>query len=326
MNAPTIPVTMANMKDFLNFIYTNEPLLKQYGAIKIIPPTEFKDLLKRKQIKTVPPSTAQQVTRLDQSDFIYSVNTKPCSSRKKSILSLPIDEAAFWQLLSHNGNQQQISSVSSVPRKSFFLKRVQRTCFDIHLLPQRSLLKLCSSRLSSQFVPSLIRAHGPGAMFPLASARQRLFSFNYHHAGGVRYWYIVPASERAALERALQQQKTSICLDHGCVLIDPLMFNKYKIRYHRLIQKPNEIVVLAAGALSQSFTENAIWSESVDFALPSWLEDEHANAKISCACRWNIDSLPETIDVKLFNRTVIEQYIRTNLNTAINDKSLSNTG
>jgi hypothetical protein len=172
----------------------------------------------------------------------------------------------------------------------------------------------------------LVRTHGPRAIFPLASARQRLFTFNYHHEGGVRYWYIVPASQREALERVYQQQKNSICLDHGHILIDPSIFDKYKIRYYRLTQRPDEIVILAAGALSQSFTEDASWSETIDFALPSWLDDGHANAQTSCSCRSNITSFPTIIDTNIFTPALVQRYISTNLCIIIDDKSSSNIG
>jgi hypothetical protein len=216
--------------------------------------------------------------------------------------------------------------VSILPKQSFFLKRVHRSDFDIHQLPRQSLLRLCDDNILQQFVPSLIRTDGPGAIFPLACARQRLFSFNYHHEGGVRYWYIIPASEREALEHAFQGQMTSNCLEHGQVLIDPLMLDKYNIRYYRITQQPNEIVALAAGVLSQSFNGDATWSESIDFALPSWLDDGHASARTSCSCKSNLITTPETIDVKVFNPVLVQQYITNNLHIIIGDKSSPNTG
>lgn len=326
VNAPTLSASIDNMRDFLSYVYTNESLLKQYGAIKIIPSVEIKKVLKKVRMKLLPPSTIQKVTQLNQNNLTYSIDTIPFIPEKKPKQSLPMNEGAFWLSLSHSDNQQQLSTVSTIPKQSFFLKRVHRMNFDIHQLPRQSLLKLCDDNLLHQFVPSLIRAHGPGAIFPLASARQRLFSFNYHHEGGIRYWYIIPASERKALEHVFQQSENSGCLDHGQILIDPLMLDKYKISYYRLTQRPHEIVVLAAGTLSQSFTEDAIWSETIDFALPSWIDDGHATALTLCSCQSNIIRVPEIIDVKSFSPTLVQRYITSNLNIITDDKSSSNTG
>ncbi|CAF0882781.1 unnamed protein product [Rotaria sordida] len=325
MDAPTLQATRNNMRNFINFVHMHEFLLKQYGAIKIVPPSEFQEVFKKNRIKCILPSTIQQITQPNRNNMIYSVDTVPCINENKLKQLLPLNETTFWLSLSQSSNKQQISSVSILSNMSFFLKRVSRTDFDIHRLPQRSLLALCDSKCLRQFVPSLIRAHGPGAIHPLASAHQRLFSFDYHHGGGLRYWYIVPASERGALEHMFQQEAISLCLEHGQVLIDPLTFDKYRIRYHRLVQHPNEIVVLAAGALSQSFTEDATWSETIDFALPSWLDDGHASAQISCACKLPITSLSKVIDINSFRPELIQCYINTYLNIIIDSKSLSNT-
>jgi hypothetical protein len=326
VNAPTLSASLGNMKDFLSFVYTHELLLKQYGAIKIKAPAEIKKVLKKIRYRLTPPSTMQQITQVNQDNLIYSISTVPCIPEKNSKQSLPINEGAFWLSLSHSDDQQQMASVSIMPRRSFFLKRVHRMDFDVHQLPRQSLLRLCDDNILQQFVPSLIRTDGPGAIFPLASTRQRLFSFNYHHEGGVRYWYIIPASEREALEHAFQQQTTSNCLEHGQALIDPLMLDKHKIRYYRITQQPNEIVVLAAGALSQSFTEDATWCESIDFALPSWLDDGHASARTSCSCESDLIKTPEPIDVKVFSPLLVQRYIATNLRILVDDKLPSNTG
>ncbi|CAF3795737.1 unnamed protein product [Rotaria socialis] len=103
------------------------------------------------------------------------------------------------------------------------------------------------------------------------------------------------------------------------------MFDKYKIRYHRLIQQPNEIIIIGAGALSQSFTDDVSWSETIDFALPSWLDDGHAQAQITCDCQLDKTSKSEIIDTKLFSRGIIQRYISSNLNYLTEETSSSYT-
>lgn len=322
MDAPTLSTNNSNTEDFITFIHKHESLLQQYGAIKIQPSTEFQIPLKKKRIRLMPPSVIQQVTQLNRDAFIYSVNAVSCIGQDYSDKLPSIDESSFWLSLSHSNNKQRISNVSIVPKTSFFLKRIHRADFDIHRLPHRSLLRLCDNRILHQFVPSLIRTHGPGAIFPLSTTHQRLFSFNYHHEGGTRYWYIIPASEREGLQRVIQQHMPSTCIDHGHVLVDPLMLDRYKIRYHRIVQHPNEIVILAAGALSQSFTGNATWSETAEFALPSWLADGHASAQTTCRCRLPSTSLSKRIDTKVFTQELVERYITNHLK---NEKPLPST-
>ena len=66
IDAPNLHTSMSDMRNFTNFIYKNELLLKQYGAIKICPPSEFKRVLKKNRMKFILPSTMQQVTQLNQ--------------------------------------------------------------------------------------------------------------------------------------------------------------------------------------------------------------------------------------------------------------------
>jgi len=207
--------------------------------------------------------------------------------------------------------------ISVFNNKSFFYSKTSRIYFQTHRLPNQSLLKLGGKKVTGQFAPCVRRAHQSGAIFPLTCARQRLFSIDYHHEGGARHWYIIPPSERNIIQKLLDQQKCSFCLDHGELLIDPSVLDKHNIRYYRLIQRPNQFVVLSAGTLSQSFTEDQTWNESIDFALPSWIEEGHANAP-SCQC----NSLPSTIDVNLFRHELIQSYISTHLHIVNDDKLL----
>ncbi|CAF1061803.1 unnamed protein product [Adineta steineri] len=78
-------------------------------------------------------------------------------------------------------------------------------------------------------------------------------------------------------------------------------FDKYYIRYHRIIQHSNEFIVLLAGTISQSFTEDACWTESIPFALASWIKDGHSNNQNStCQCQINHFLKTQTIDNTLF--------------------------
>ncbi|CAF1151897.1 unnamed protein product [Adineta steineri] len=181
-------------------------------------------------------------------------------------------------------------------------------------MPKQSLLKLGGKKMTHQVVPCVRRAHGSGAIFPLTCAQQRLFSVNYHHEGAVHHWYIIPTYERDVLQKAISPKNVPVCLDHGQLLVDPSILEKHHIRYHRIKQRPNEFVVLAAGTLAQSFSEGANWSESIDFALPGWIEEGRASAATSpCQCDISNNYSLNTIDVTLFTHNLIEKYISSHL-------------
>jgi hypothetical protein len=322
-----IPTIKANAHDFENliqFLHKYERILKQYGGIKIKPHIEFQQSLKTRRTNFPSCSNVQYITQISKDELIYSIKTETCKNKLSIDESVSINENLFWQSLSYsNEKKQQRSNINIFPNKSFYSTRSRPNSFDLHRLPKLSLLKIGGSKILRHCVPSLVRAYGPGAIFPLSSAHHRLFSIDYHHEGGNRQWYIIPYEERQQLEQILKRQNSSICLEHKNLLINPSVFDKYHIRYHRLIQHSNEFVVLAAGALAQGFAENASWNETITFALPSWLQDGHATAQKSlCNSCLNRDSIPEPIDISQFRYEIVQKWTNTNLNFTDNEKTL----
>lgn len=319
MDAPTVQIDAYGFQNLLSFIFAHEQSLKEFGAIKIQLSSQCLLALKKRKIWPSCTNT-RQITKVSNNELIYSVHEgKHANVYTQQRPSIP-NETTFWSSLARPDYKPEHSSVSILPNKSLFSQKCHRNYFDIHRLPRQSLLKLGGNKVIDQFFPRLTRAHGPGGIFPLASARQRLFLLDYNHEGGARHWYIIPARERETLQKAIQQRNPSICLEHQELLIDPSVLDKHHIRYHRLVQYPNEFVVLAAGALSQSFMEDAGWNESIAFALPNWVTEGHASAQhLPCQCSINVISLPETIDVRLFRHQLIKKYTATHLNIMNND-------
>ncbi|CAF4327634.1 unnamed protein product, partial [Rotaria sp. Silwood2] len=314
MDVPTVKINPSGLQNLINFIFAHERILKEFGALKIQLSSDCTLALKKRKISPTCTAT-QQIMKLSDDEPIYSVHKGEDINVYAKQRSPITNEETFWSSLSNSDHKFYQSSVSILPNKTLFYKKWHRKYFAIHSIPRQSLLKLGGSKVVNEFVPCLTRTHGPGAIFPLSSAQQRLFLLVYHHQGSPRHWYIIPAYEREALRKIVQRQNSSNCLEHEELLIDPLIFDKYHIRYHRLVQYANELVVLSAGALAQSFTEDTSWIESVAFALPSWIQDGHANYRNSpCQCNINGFSLPQTIDVSLFKHELIQKYIDTYLN------------
>jgi len=325
MDAPTVQVNASGLQHLINVIFSHEQSLIKFGAIKIQLSSDCILALKKRKIWPSCTNT-QHVTKVGKDELIYFVDTNnhgnKCNQPQQPIPS----EATFWSCLARSNENLQYSNVSILPNQSLFSKRYHRKFFNIHGFPRQSLLKLGGSKVFKQFIPRLTRAHGPGAIFPLACARQRLNLLDYHHDGGARHWYVIPTREREILREIVQRDNPSVCFEHQELLIDPSVLDKHHIRYHRLVQYPNEFIVLAAGALAQSFMDDASWNESIEFALPSWIKDCSASARESlCACTVNLCSLPKTIDVSSFTHHRILEYISVYLNIKIDGNRKSAT-
>jgi hypothetical protein len=322
IDIPTFQINGNDFQNLVSFIYKHEQILKDFGAIKIQPNVQCKLALKKRRLNVLSRPINEEIVNISSNEFIYNV-------KKMNDINIPIeedlferDEFSFWSGLSSLKNKRRSLKISLLPNKSFFSQRRGRVCFDIHRLPNQSLLKLGGRKLTRQFVPCLKRAHGSGAIFPLTSAQHHLFSINYHHEGGNHHWYIIPDSERNILRKLIDKEDCSICLDHGQLLIDPSFLDKHHIRYHRIIQHPNEFLVFSAGSLTQCYTEDASWTESISFALPSWIEQGHANiSNCQCPCDISPHSLSERIDLTLFRRELIQRYIISQLNINNSDKA-----
>ncbi|CAF1201626.1 unnamed protein product [Rotaria sp. Silwood1] len=314
MDAPIVKINSFGLQNIISFIYTHEGILKEFGAIKIQLSSDCTLALKKRKISPTC-TTTQKITKLNDDESIYSVDKVEAQNLCNEQRSPITDEKTFWSSLSNSDHIFYLSNVSILPNQTLFYKKQHRKYFAIHSIPRQSLLKLAGSKIVNQFVPCLTRTHGPGAVFPLSSAQQHLSLLVYHHQGSPRHWYIIPAYERDALTKILQRENSSICFEHQKLLINPLLFDNYHIRYHRLVQCQNEFVVLSAGALTQSFTEDASWNESIPFALPSWIEDGHAYYSDStCQCCINNFYEPITIDITLFKHELIQKYIDKYLN------------
>jgi len=318
MDIPTLKINENELQNLISFIYKHEEILKEFGGIKIQPTIECKLGLKRRRTNILLRPITEEIIKIGKDESIYHIKKIDQQIQESSEENyFGIDESTFWSSLSSSNINRKQLNVTLLSNKSFFCQRSARLSFDIHRLPNQSLLKLGGSKLTRQFVPCLKRAHGSGSIFPLHCNRERLFSINYHHEGGNHHWYIIPNHQRNNLNQLIQQQNSLFCIDHGQLLIDPQVLDKHHIRYHRIVQRPNEFVVLSTGTLAQFFAEDAGWSESISFALPSWIIEGHANS--SCQCLF----YQHSIDLNLFRHELIQKYIIQQLNY---DKSLTLKG
>lgn len=308
MDVPVLTADSDVLHNLMQFIYTNESTLTQFGALKIQIAEDCQLALK----KSKPLYRAlreQRVRKSSDHQLIYTIQSlrnKPSPEQRSRV---PITtESAFWSTLSDPDANFFRSDVTVFLKKSFFYEKLNRKYFSIWHMPGQSLLQLLSRSARKAFLPRGALAHGPGAILPLATAEHGLSSLIYHHNGGARQWYVIPASEQGPLRNLTEHN------NHDSLFIDPSVLDKHHIRYHRILQQPNELVVLAAGAATQSFVTDTCWSESCMFALPSWIRDGHAFVDWPFVRRRSaLDASASMIDFSVFTETRIQQYIETHL-------------
>lgn len=327
VDIPTFEINENELSNMISFIYKHCEVLKEFGGIKLKVGKECKLALIKRRKKSVLCSSIKQIIEKSKDEGIYLI--KKVDNIDKSIQEnlLKIDKFNFWSSLSCLNNEKRQFNICRLFNKSFFSRKRSRLYFDIHRLPTQSLLKLGGSKITRQFVPCMKRSYKSGGIFPLSCVQHHLFSIDYHHEGSDHHWYIIPNSQRDSLQKLINKTNSLICLDHEQLLIDPFILNKNNIRYHKIIQHQNEFIVLSAGTLTQSFTEDGTWNESISFALPSWIEEDHANIyHLSCQCNIHQDYLLNKIDLNLFRHELIQKYIISQLNIQNHDKSLTLKG
>lgn len=327
IDIPTLQVNANDLNHLMSFIYKHEYPLKTFGAIKLQLDSSCKLGLKKRRKNLMILPITEQIVEMYKNKGIYTVHKTTHPKEYFQENSMVMNECNFWSSLHYSNNKRRDLNTALIPNASFFTQKKSNLYFDIHRLPNQSLFKLAGAKFVRQFKPCVRRALKPGAIFPLTCSQHRLFSIDYHHEGGDHHWYIIPNSEREILQKVLDQEDSLLCLDHGQVLIDPLILDKNHIRYYRIIQHPKEFIIMAPGALTQSFTEDASWSESINFALPSWIEDGHAiNNTSHCQCHILQGSVPKTIDISLFKSKSIQKYITSHLQITYDEETISLTG
>ncbi|CAF1408681.1 unnamed protein product [Adineta steineri] len=236
---------------FYGFAFKNEKILKEFGVIKITLNSQCQLALKKSQILCIC-STTQIIPKISKDQSIYSVEKKNTKKYVQQQFSIT-DEQTFWSFLKDSQNKLAHSSISRIKNQTLFYKKFSKDTFSIHSIPKQSLLQLGGNKVLDHIVSSLTRSNGPGGIYPLSNNEHELFSLTYHHQGGPLHWLIIPVYQREHLRRIINEENPLICLEHGRLLIDPLFLDEH----HKLIQYPNQFVILSTRVLSQSFTEDS---------------------------------------------------------------------
>merc|ERR1712083_159375 len=141
-----------------------------------------------------------------------------------------------------------------------------------------------------------------GTHFGLHIEDKALWAMNMLVYGRPKNWIIAPPSECFALEKKVQeeilpeiQNKTTIgrsnlgpCtqfLRHKTLFLTPKYLSKAKIKFHRVTQRENQMIVVFPGAYHQGYNLGPNIAESVNFGTEEWLQwGKHAT---ECGCGRN---------------------------------------
>ncbi|KAL6071784.1 Lysine (K)-specific demethylase 4A [Balamuthia mandrillaris] len=138
------------------------------------------------------------------------------------------------------------------------------------------------------------------AMFGCHTEDMELFSINYLHFGQPKFWYGVSPTQRERFEGFAQQhyphqyKECSQFLRHKSSMLSPTLLRASNIPVVKGIQEAGHFIITFPGAFHFGFNTGFNCAESVNFALPSWIE--HGLRAKPCTCI--SDSV--TIDVRLF--------------------------
>jgi len=105
-----------------------------------------------------------------------------------------------------------------------------------------------------------------------------LFSINYIHFGAPKLWYAVPQSDSERFEslvRSYFPKDANECdqfMRHKACTVSPFKLHSEGIRVNKLVHHQNEFVVTFPRGYHAGFNLGFNCAESVNFALPSWLE------------------------------------------------------
>lgn len=133
-----------------------------------------------------------------------------------------------------------------------------------------------------------------------------LYSINYIHFGAPKFWYAVPqvdADRFESIVRSYFPTEANHCdqfMRHKSCTVSPFKLHAQGIRVNKLVQHQNEFVVTFPRGYHAGFNMGFNCAESVNFALPAWLEVGRKAKACTCvdfSVRIDVDNLIRPPDV-----------------------------
>jgi hypothetical protein len=141
-----------------------------------------------------------------------------------------------------------------------------------------------------------------------------LISFNYLHSGAPKIWYIISPSSYSKFEELVNQLKlfsdnSLSCLSplqHQTLLIKPSFLHLHAIEYYKIEQKAQELVVIFPGIYHFYFDTGFNLSETIKYALPSWLEFQRRSPRL-CSCSISSEVI-SNLNRRFFTEEILKKF------------------
>ncbi|CAF2978239.1 unnamed protein product [Rotaria sp. Silwood2] len=320
---PTLTPTFEQWKSLPIYLTHHETSLqRRFGAVKLLPPSRWVPLIKNPyEIRHIKMYVKQEIIRSShQSDVFYIQSSETLKRRFmtydefKTIAesdTYRLEDTVngnimdyFWSIISNN-----VSLCVPNIDDSLFAKR--ENIFNMTNLP--SLLKYYPKRMPGVTTSSLHMGMWSSAV-GIHIDEYDLISFNYLHHGAPKIWYIIHPSCYSKFEELVNKLKvfsdiSSSCLSplqHKSLLIKPSFLQMHSIEYYQVEQKPNELMIIFPGIYHFYFDTGFNLSETVKYALPSWLEFQRRSPRL-CSCTIS-SSIFDNLNRRFFTNDILDQF------------------
>lgn len=289
--APVFTPTMEEFHDFSKYVQSIEPLCK-CGIARIIPPKEWNENFTYDNIDLVIPTPIKQFVSgqkgvyqllLMEAPQITVTEFEELALKEKIPKSSKYDydsvERTFWKNLRFNPPMYGADMSGS-----FFGEDVKYWNLN-HL---DSMLKVMADDMPGITTPYLYFGMWK-AMFAWHVEDMNLFSINYLHFGEPKSWYCIPPEHGARFERLMQSyfpDKLKECpefLRHKTSMVSPTLIVQNQIPIVKTVQEKGQFIITFPYAYHCGYNNGFNCAESVNFALPSWLE--YGKKAKSCKCQ-----------------------------------------
>lgn len=115
-----------------------------------------------------------------------------------------------------------------------------------------------------------------------------LYSINYIHFGAPKQWYAIRQADRLRFESVMKaafpqdSRKCAHFLRHKSFLVSPTFLASQGVRPQRMVQHAGEFVITYPHGYHSGYNLGFNCAESVNFALPSWVEIGRAADYCKC--------------------------------------------
>ncbi|CAF0932391.1 unnamed protein product [Adineta ricciae] len=320
---PTLTPTFEQWKALPSYLNHHETSLqRRFGAAKIIPPTRWIPLVKNSyEIRQIKLCIKQTIIRSSRQTNVFYIQN--CETTKRRFMTYEecrniaesdsyrlkdsINENFtdyFWSTITNN-NSLYITNID----ESLFAKREK--IFNMSQLP--SLLTYYPKSIPGVTTP-LLHMGMWSTSVGLHIDDHDLISLNYLHHGAPKIWYIIHPSSYTKLEELVNELKlfsdiSLSCLSplqHKSLLLNPLFLQLHSIEYYQIEQKLNELVVIFPGTYHFYFDTGFNLSETVKYALPSWLQFQRQSPRL-CSCSNTAANLIN-LNRRFFTHDILKQF------------------